>query len=265
MAKKIPQKDSKKDDKEKIDLLRGIIGAVAGAGATKIVDLLYGKQNVNEFNIAKELNLTINQARNILYKLSDEGIVGFTRKKDKKSGGWYTYFWTLNTGKALLTLKNKLLRDIQNLEAQLNSKRTKQFYYCPNCDIEMNEENALLYDFTCPECGEVFQLKENSEVIQHLEGEAFRAKAVLEKVDAEIDKIDKKGDALNIRRMKAEEKKKKAEREAKRIERKRIRDKDKKPKEPKAKKPKAEKKPGKKKPAKSKGAKKVAKKAGKKR
>ena len=50
----------------------------------EIVDLLYGKANVNEFLIAKKLNVTINQARNILYKLGDEGLVSFIRKKDKK-------------------------------------------------------------------------------------------------------------------------------------------------------------------------------------
>lgn len=72
--------------------LREYISIVAGSGADKILAILFNKKNVNEFLIAKKLNMTINQTRNILYKLADGGLVHFMRKKDLKSGGWYTYF-----------------------------------------------------------------------------------------------------------------------------------------------------------------------------
>src|SRR3989344_9542204 len=90
-------------------LLKKILKDLAGAKAEKLVDILYGKKNVNEFIIAKKLNLTINQARNVLYKLGDEGLVKFIRKKDSKKGGWYIYFWTLETEKGLDKYKEKIL------------------------------------------------------------------------------------------------------------------------------------------------------------
>ncbi len=68
-------------------ILKKIVPQFAGQGSEKLVDLLFKKQNVNEFLIAKKLNLTINQTRNMLYKLADEGLVEFIRKKDKKKGG----------------------------------------------------------------------------------------------------------------------------------------------------------------------------------
>src|SRR3989344_5879391 len=83
-----------------IDLLKEIVSSVAGEKAKAVVDLLHQKKNVNEFLVAKKLKLTINQTRNILYKLADEGLVSFIRKKDTKKGGWDTYFWTLNSGKS---------------------------------------------------------------------------------------------------------------------------------------------------------------------
>jgi len=92
----------------KIELLKDVVSHIAGPNSVDIVDLLYGKENVNEFLIAKKLDVTINQARNVLYKLAEEGLVSFIRKKDKKNGGWYTYFWTLNAKKSLLNLRNRI-------------------------------------------------------------------------------------------------------------------------------------------------------------
>ena len=83
-----------------INLLKKVVENTAGIDAVKIVDLLFGKKDVNEFLIAKKLNLTINQTRNLLYRLSHLGIINSIRKKDKRKG-WYIYFWTFNVLKSL--------------------------------------------------------------------------------------------------------------------------------------------------------------------
>lgn len=195
-----------------VKLLKDIVVSVAGAGASGLVDLLFGKKNVNEFIIAKKLNLNINQTRNILYKLADEGLVSFIRKKDKKNGGWYTYYWTLDAGKSLANLKNVILKDMQQLEAQHGLRKNKAFYYCPNCDLEMDEENAMMNNFTCPECGEVFVLRDNSELLKKTEIAIEKRKEQLSLVDTELSVIASKDNALKQRRAKAEAKKKKEER-----------------------------------------------------
>lgn len=202
-----------------IRLLKEVVAGIASSTAVPIVDLLYGKKNVNEFLIAKKLKLNINQARNILYKLVDEGLVSFIRKKDTKNGGWYTYYWTLDTGKALQHLRNALLRKIGEIEEQGKLRKTSAFYICKNCDIEMNEEQALLNNFTCPECGQVLELRDNSDLLGQFEQETAKYKTQLASVDAELTEIYKKENQLKERRKKAEAKKKAAVRAQKRKER----------------------------------------------
>ena len=84
--KKAPEKkapEKKKEDQVKI-LLENIVTNVVGIGGENLVNLMHNKKNVNEFLIAKKMDLTINQTRNMLYKLADQGLVQFIRKKDKK-------------------------------------------------------------------------------------------------------------------------------------------------------------------------------------
>jgi len=195
-----------------VNLLRNVVSAIAGEQASKMIDFIHDKKNINEFLIAKKLKLTINQTRNILYKLADEGIVSFIRKKDKKKGGWYTYFWTLNVGKGLVRLRDRILKDLEKLKSQMNLKKTERFYHCPNCVIESNEETALLYQYTCPECGEVLHLKEKGKEIEHLEKEVAKLEELLKGVEGELGIVTKKEEVVKARKMRAETKKKAKER-----------------------------------------------------
>ncbi|OIO41222.1 hypothetical protein AUJ62_03430 [Candidatus Pacearchaeota archaeon CG1_02_32_21] len=170
----------------KVDLLRDVSVVVGGKNSASIVDLLLGKNNVNEFIIAKKLGLTINQTRNILYKLSDEGLVSFIRKKDKKKG-WYTYFWTFNEERAFLLLKKTLFNEITQLENQLKSREEKRYYICKQCNIEVTEETALLHDFVCPECGEVYELQDNNKSIKEINSSINRVKLKLKEVEDELE------------------------------------------------------------------------------
>lgn len=205
------------------DSLKEVVGSIVGKPAEGIVDLLDGTNYVNEFIIAKKLDITINQARNILYKLSDYGLVSSTRKKDKKKG-WYTYFWKLEVLKSLEFLKGIFERNIQNLQNQINSRETKQFYSCQRCNVEFNEESALQHNFTCQECGDIFQLKDNSKILKdfkrNLDKMNSELKLVLDEVEKEKEKVGKK----RASEMKREDKKKAKDRAAKRVVAKKLRD-----------------------------------------
>src|SRR3989344_3248854 len=147
--------------------LKEAMALIAGKPAEDLVDLLDTHKHVNEFIIAKKLNLTINQTRNILYKISDYGLVSSIRKKDKRKG-WYTYFWKIEILKALDFLKENLLKKIDNAEHQIKSRETKRFYFCERCHIELTEENALLNNFTCNECGSILSLRDNTKIVKDL-------------------------------------------------------------------------------------------------
>ena len=195
-------KTSKKSpDSVQINLVRDVVQSSVGEDAVTIVDILFGKKNVNEFTIAEKLKITINQTRNLLYKLSDEGLVSFVRKKDKKNGGWYTYFWTFETTRSLENLKTLLEKRIKELERAFEIRKEARFYHCPNCDVEFSEEDALHNYFACPECGDVLHLKDNEEVLGQIRQEIDKLKKDLDIANEEFDKMVKKEDECELLEM----------------------------------------------------------------
>ena len=198
------------------DLLKKAVVIVVGKPAEEIAVLIHSKRPVNEFNVAKKMDITINQTRNILYKLSDQGLVSSIRKKDKKKG-WYTYFWKIEIMKTLIFLRKVLVKRIGQFQERIHSRESKQFFLCERCSIEFTEENALLRNFTCPECGGVFSVKDNTKVIRELNRHLERFNAELELIDVEVAKERAKLDkvrAKEIKKAEAAEKRRKT-REAK--------------------------------------------------
>jgi transcription initiation factor TFIIE subunit alpha len=200
-------------------ILKKVIPKFGGAGSEKLVDLLIDKQNVNEFIIAKKMNLTINQTRNMLYKLGDEGLIEFIRKKDKKKGGWYTYFWTLKIKRILQKYQDELNLELEKLKLELGKREKERFYYSPSIDAEYTEEEAMLNDFICPETGEVLQLRDNKELTEKIKVEMKKIEDALVSLNVEIEEVEKKEHKSTERKIKAEQKKKDLERKKKRVER----------------------------------------------
>lgn len=195
-------------------LLKELIEELAGAGSGQILDLLFNKKDVNEFILAKKMNLTINQVRNILYKLSAEGLVSFSRKKDKRKG-WYIYYWTLDINKCLLKLKETLERKIENLKKILRNRELKRFYLCKTCNIEVNEETALEHGFTCEECAGVYELAKNESIVKDLKSKITHAERELKVIDAELELVRKKSEKKTAKKAKAKKKKAKKPKKAK--------------------------------------------------
>jgi len=191
--------------------LKDVVIILVGKQAEPIADLLDSKKHVNEFLIAKKLGLTINQTRNILYKIADYGLVSSIRKKDKRKG-WYTYFWKLENMKALEFLKDMLSKKIENINNQVRSRQTKIFYICPECHVEYNEENSLLYDFTCPECGKIFVKSDNEKVLKELTKDGEKLKKELAIIEEEIGKERIVSEKKRFRERKKVEKDKKIKR-----------------------------------------------------
>jgi len=178
---------------------------MAGLNTGRIVDILFGKKDVNEFLIAKKMELTINQVRNILYKLSADGLVSFIRKKDKRKG-WYIYYWTLKTEKCLVKLEQALIKKIENLNGVLGSRETRRFYVCKPCGIEVGEEKALEHGFSCEECAEVYELSDNSGPIRDTKAKVTRTEKELELIRGELETIREKDRKKRVRSDKKSEK-----------------------------------------------------------
>ena len=205
--------------------LKEVVAIVVGKQAEDIIDMLDGNKYINEFLIAKKLDITINQTRNILYKISDHGLISSIRKKDKRKG-WYTYFWKIEIFKSLEFLRNLILKRIEQLNYQIKSRETKEFYVCEQCNIEVNAENALLQEFTCNECGAIYTLKNNTKLLRELKREVEKIEGKLKLVKEEIDKEQEKIDKQRAKEFKKEalekEKKRKAAAAKRKATRKRL-------------------------------------------
>lgn len=196
VQKKVIKVSSAKTSKDsQIKLLSDLVEGMAGENTGRIVNILFGRKDVNEFNVSKKMNLTINQVRNILYKLSADGLVTFIRKKDKRKG-WYIYYWTLETEKCFVKLEQALVSRIKELTDDLKNRETKRYYYCKFCNIEATEEVALENGFTCNECAEVYELMDNTNLIKEAKAKITKTERDLEMIRVELsmtrEKISKK-------------------------------------------------------------------------
>lgn len=207
--------------------LREMVIVVVGKQAELVADVLNSKKHVNEFIIAKKLNITINQTRNVLYKLADYGLVSSIRKKDKKKG-WYTYFWKIEVLKSLEFLKDLLNKRKEQILFQIKSRESKEFYVCERCNIEFSEESALLHDFTCGECGGIFSRKDSTKLIKELKKQVEKIDSELSFVEEEIRKEQEKIGKGREKEAKKEAKVKMKEREVRKRAKAKERDKERK-------------------------------------
>ncbi len=208
-------------DKKLYSLIKELIRIIAGKNSEPIVDILFQKKNVNEFKIADKLGITINQARNIIYKLSKFNILDSIRKKDKRRG-WYTYFWTLNNIKALHTLFRLKKREIQLMIQILKNRKMKNFYICSADNIEMSEETAMHYAFLCPECGELLQPVPRERKIKEISTRIEQIRRQLNAIKLELERITPKP-KLKVKKKKRKIKKKKKKKPKKKIQKKKLR------------------------------------------
>ena len=199
-------------------LLNEVVVSTVGKSAEEIVEPLSSNKHVNEFILAKKLGITINQTRNILYKIADYGLVSSIRKKDKKKG-WYTYYWKFEILKCLEYLKELWTKEKEKIQNEVELRKSKMFYVCESCDLEYDEDQALLMDFTCDECGRIFSVKNSSKIIKDFEKVLLKIEEKLKVVEVEIEKeqakLGKKRGA-ELRKEEKEKEKKKAENRIKR-------------------------------------------------
>lgn len=210
--------------KEKTELLKELVTKISGKDTAIIVDIIAGGKPVNEFKIAEKLKLTINQTRNILYKLLAQSIVYSIRKKDVKKG-WYIYSWAINYQKSMEKLTEMKKKEINQYEHLLQSRQSKRFYVCPAECIEVSDENAMLHDFKCQECGQLLQFKSFEQEIQDLKAKIEQARGEIAIIKVELDKVHVEREKKDVKDM---EKKKKERQEKRALARKKtIREKNK--------------------------------------
>lgn len=159
-------------------LMEELVKEVAGDDVLALLRLILGKSNVSEFKIAEKLNTTVNQVRNMLYRLNEHNLVAFTRKKDKEKG-WYIYFWTFDTFNARQLIIERKQKKIAELKRMINEENTTGMYVCPNRCIRVNAQQALDLEYKCTTCNTLLKEEDSRQLVE-------KTKTYIEKLRAEL-------------------------------------------------------------------------------
>lgn len=166
MKSKIKRQSRKSRQMEKY---YSTVTEVAGEEALPVVEYMHGKENISEFKIADATNVEVNKIRSMLYRLHEQNLVTYYRKKDRKKG-WYISYWTLNSKGFPHLIRTMRRQKLEHLRERLNKeeRNLNSFFICPNICTRLDFETAVECGFRCPECGELIALQDNTRTILNL-------------------------------------------------------------------------------------------------
>ena len=147
--------------------IEDLIHIIIGEDVIPLTKILHAKDNISEFKLAEMLNVTVNQIRNMLYRLYEQNLVVYIRKKDKKKG-WYIYYWSLNQRGIENTILKTKLKQLEDLKIRISREQESQFYVCPNGCMRFPIETAMEYEFRCQECGSLMKDLDNKKTIDNI-------------------------------------------------------------------------------------------------
>jgi len=168
VKKKVAEPKPKPVPRMPSKIIDEVVAAVAGPDVVALVKVLRNKPNLSEFKLADTIKIEINLTRNMLYRLYDNNLVSFIRKKDKKKG-WYIYYWTFNHRRVKDLIKDLKKTRIIKLEERVGREKSTQFYMCSNTCMRLDFEQSHDFQFKCPECGELLNIEDNTQKILELE------------------------------------------------------------------------------------------------
>ena len=144
------------------------LAELGGAKSVDIVTLLEKNGELDEFKLSELLTQDIKSVRKILYRLHNEKVVSFKRKKDQDTG-WTVYIWRLETSRLVQLLNKRKEKAIQDLEEKLFFEKNNQFFRCVNGCTRVPFDKAFELGFKCPECKEQLNFVDNSRIVNQLE------------------------------------------------------------------------------------------------
>ena len=131
-----------------------VLVSIIGEEGLVLTKYLYGKENVSEFDLANKTKKDIKVIRKMLYFLYNNNLVAFTRKKDKEKG-WYIYYWTLLPENIMFLYVKRKKEELNTLKNKIEQNGKELFFTCKNNCIQLNFDQAMEFEFHCPECGEL--------------------------------------------------------------------------------------------------------------
>jgi len=163
-------------------IIEEVISETCGADILPLLAKLKNTKNFSEFKLAEALEQEINYTRNQLYRLLKHNLVSFIRRKDKRKG-WYIYYWTFRPKQLKYLIKKHKEERLQHLKDWLKREEDGQFYTCKKKCMRVGFDSAMDYNYTCPECGELLEMEDNSEQIKEIKNKIKEAEDFIKKLD----------------------------------------------------------------------------------
>ncbi len=151
-------------------MIEEVVNQIAGEDVMPLVNALKNKKNVSEFKLAEKLEEEINITRNMLYRLYHSNLVSFVRRKDKTKG-WYIYYWTFKNKQVKFLVKSLRKQRLEKLKERLERESDGQFYMCNTKCMRLSFEQAVDFNFKCPECGNLMEEHDNNKTKDNLKEE----------------------------------------------------------------------------------------------
>ncbi|MBN2368597.1 hypothetical protein JXC34_06255 [Candidatus Woesearchaeota archaeon] len=148
-------------------MISEVVGELLGEDAVTIVMYLKGKEQVSEFEVARVMKTDIHLARAMLYKLYENNLATFERKKDRVKG-WYVTFWDFFPDNIPYIYKKLQSKKLESLRERLMRETDNEFYMCTNACTRMDFDKAAEFNFKCPECGCLMNPMDNKRTIEFI-------------------------------------------------------------------------------------------------
>ena len=148
-------------------LLSEVVGELLGEEAVNIAIYIKSNSKVSEFAVAKKMKMDVHQARMILYRLYENNLAMFERRKDRTKG-WYVTYWDFFSDNIEHIYKKLQGTKLEKLKERLQKEESSEFYMCKNACTRMDFDKAIEFDFKCPECGELMNPMDNKRTIEFI-------------------------------------------------------------------------------------------------
>ncbi len=182
-------------------LKQELLNQSLGKELIAVINKLKGKEYTSEYTLSEKLNTDINTMRHLLYELSQVNLVTSIKKKDNVKG-WYIYYWKFLDKNITYFLIKRLKKQTEIYKERIEKEKENTFFSCPNHCVRLTFDEALNYNFRCPECGEMLKEEENNELINKM-------KEQLKETEEKIKLLEEEQELKKEEKKKIKEKKEK--------------------------------------------------------
>ncbi|BAB65311.1 transcription factor [Sulfurisphaera tokodaii] len=164
------------------ELILSLAKDLVGEDATELLKFLLRKRiEMTDDDIAKELNVKVNEIRKKLYLLSEQGFITYRKTRDKETG-LFIYYWKVNIDQINELLLNRKRLVLEKLKARYEQEKDSLYYYCPQDNIQYNFDEALENEFKCPKCGSPLEYYDSEKTKKFLE---YKIKQIENEIERE--------------------------------------------------------------------------------